>query len=189
MTIVDLIQISMKLVTQYLLIALALSLLAFASDTLSEWSIADDYEVKFSGSGAEGTFQGLRGTIIFDSSAPEQAQFNIILDATTIDTGNKTKNKHARGDSWFDVEHYPEIRFRSTQVKALSDSYQMIGMLTLHGIKKEISFPFTFTQSSDTGLFKGSFTVDREKYGIKGPLLGFLVGDDFEVNLSVPVKK
>jgi len=164
-------------------------LIAFFPATLSEWKITDEYEVRFSGSGAEGTFQGLSGTIIFDSSAPEEAKFDVSIDARTIETGNKTKNKHARGDSWFDVEQYPEISFRSSQVKPSGDGYQIIGVLTLHGVEKEISFPFTFSQNGRSGLFEGSFTVDREEFGIEGPFFGFVVGDEFEVSLKVPVKK
>ena len=35
----------------------------------------------------------------------------------------------------------------------------------------------------------GSFTVNREDFGIKGNMFGFMVGDEVNVNLKVPVKK
>ncbi|MGB3779316.1 MAG: YceI family protein [Tunicatimonas sp.] len=164
-------------------------LLSFGFAPESEWNISEDYAVRFSGSGADGTFQGLTGTIVFDPTAPEQGRFEVALDARTIDTGNKTKDKHARGDSWFDVEQYPEIRFRSSQIESSGDSYRMTGVLTLHGVEKEITFPFTFTQQGDSGTFNGTFTVDREEFGIEGPFFAFTVGDDFEVNLNVPVTR
>ncbi|MEM6841504.1 MAG: YceI family protein [Bacteroidota bacterium] len=160
----------------------------FAFTLWNTWSISNDYVVRFSGSGAEGTFRGLHGTIVFDPSAPEQAKFDVSVDATTIDTGNKTKDKHARGDNWFDVEKYPEIKFRSSRITKADEQYQMTGILTLHGTEKEIIFPFTFTESGSSGVFEGSFTVDREEFGIEGPFIGFLVGDDFEVSLKVPVQ-
>ncbi len=164
-------------------------LLSFGFAPDAAWNISEDYEVRFSGSGADGTFQGLTGTIVFDPTAPEQGRFEVVLDARTIDTGNKTKDKHARGDSWFDVEQYPEIRFRSSKIEPSGDQYQMTGVLTLHGVEKEITFPFTFTQQGDSGTFNGTFTVDREEFGIEGPFFAFTVGDDFEVNLNVPVSK
>lgn len=177
----------LKLIRTFTLI-LTTALVAFTSEH-AQWTIADNYEVQFSGSGADGTFKGLEGTINFDPDNPEQAQFDVTLDARTIETGNKTKNKHARGESWFAVEQYPQIHFRSEKIKASGEEYQMTGTLTLHGVKKEISFPFTFYQEGNTGLFEGSFTVDREEYGIEGPFFGFMVGDDFKVDLYVPVKK
>ncbi|MEM6844998.1 MAG: YceI family protein [Bacteroidota bacterium] len=155
----------------------------------SEWQIGKDYSIQFSGSGAEGTFSGLSGTIVFDPDALGQARFDVTVDASTIETGNNTKNKHARGDSWFDVEKYPNIQFRSSKVTASGNQYQMTGMLTLHGTEKEISFPFTFSQNGNSGVFEGSFTVDREEYGIEGPFISFMVGDDFTVSLKVPVQR
>lgn len=153
------------------------------------WAITDNYEVRFSGSGAEGTFRGLTGDIRFDPEALEQARFEVAVDARTIDTGNRTKNKHARGSSWFDVEQYPEIRFRSSRIERTDAGYRAVGTLTLHGVAKEISFPFTFRSSGETGVFAGTLVVDRQEFGIKGPFLGFVVGDEFEVSLRVPVRK
>ena len=164
-------------------------LLSFGFAPDDAWNISEDYEVRFSGSGADGTFRGLAGTIVFDPAAPEQGRFDVTLDARTINTGNKTKDKHARGDSWFDVEQYPEIRFRSSKIELSGDHYQMTGTLTLHGVDKEITFPFTFAQQGNTGVFNGTFTVDREAFGIDGPFFAFTVGDDFEVSLNVPVTK
>lgn len=164
-------------------------LLSFGFAPESEWDISDDYQVRFSGSGANGTFRGLTGTIIFDPAAPEQGRFEVALDARTIDTGNKVKDRHARGDSWFDVEQYPEIRFRSSQIKQLGIQYQVTGILTLHGVEKQITFPFTFSQQGNSGVFNGTFTVDREEFGIDGPFFAFTVGNDFEVNLNVPTTR
>lgn len=152
------------------------------------WSISNDYVIRFSGTGAEGTFRGLSGTIVFDPNALQEAKFDVSVDASTIETGNNTKNKHARGDNWFDVKQYPEIRFRSSQISRVGDKYQMTGTLTLHGVEKEITFPFTFSENNNSGVFEGSFTVDREEFGIEGPFISFMVGDDFEVNLKVPVQ-
>ena len=173
------------------LACLPVVILLFAGIPLAKttWNIADDYEVRFSGSGAEGTFRGLTGTIVFDPEAPEQARFDVAVDARTIDTGNNTKDKHARGDSWFDVEQYPEIKYSSSRIEPTDDGYRTTGTLTLHGVEKEISFPFTFDRSGSTGVFEGTMVVDRHDFGIKGPLLGFVVGDEFEISLRVPVEK
>ena len=165
-----------------------LNLMAFVSPSETTWGITDDYEVRFSGSGAEGTFRGLTGTLAFDPEAPEQARFDVAVDARTIDTGNKTKDKHARGESWFDVEQYPEIKYRSSHIESTDDGYRTTGLLTLHGVKKEVSFPFTFTPQGEGAVFEGGFTVDRQEFGIKGPFFGFVVGDEFTVTLRVPVQ-
>ena len=169
-------------------VGVILTLMAFVPPVETTWKITNDYEVRFSGSGAEGTFRGLTGTLIFDPKVPEQARLDVRVDARTIDTGNKTKDKHARGESWFAVEQYPEIRYRSSRVESTNDGYRTTGVLTLHGVEKEISFPFTFTPQGEGALFEGNLLVDRQEFGIKGPFLGFVVGDTFEVSLRVPVQ-
>jgi hypothetical protein len=37
-------------------------------------------------------------------------------------------------------------------------------------------------------LFEGTFSIDRKDYEIKGPLMGFAVGNEFEISLRVPVQ-
>ncbi|NEQ49988.1 MAG: YceI family protein [Leptolyngbya sp. SIO3F4] len=153
------------------------------------WAIAEGYQIRFSGSGAEGNFYGLSGTIQFDPENLAGSSFNVKLDPSTIDTGSPTKDKHARGDSWFDVEAFPEITFVSSEVRVAGTTYMAEGTLTMHGIEKSFSLPFTFTPKGDGGLFEGYFIVDRTDFQILGPVFGFLVDEKFEVNVTVPVSK
>lgn len=174
--------------TQFLALILAsATFLAFSPLYFSTWNISDDYNIRFSGRGAEGTFSGLEGTINFDPSDLSAARMDVSVDVKTISTGNNTKNKHARGDSWFDAERYPKITFRSQRFRRSGQAYEVVGNLTLHGTTKEVTIPFTFTENTDGGLFQGKFTVDRQVYGIEGPLLAFTVGDEFEIEMKVPV--
>ena len=156
---------------------------SFLLSSLQNWKISDDYSIKFSGNGAEGTFSKLTGTIVFDPQQLDQSNFDVLVDASTIDTGNKTKDKHARGSSWFDVEKYPNIGFKSSSFKRTADGYDVTGILDLHGVKKEITIPFTFSDS----VFEGKFMVNRDEFEITGPFFGFVVGDEFDVVLKVPV--
>ena len=155
----------------------------------SAWVISEDYDIRFDGTKAQGTFKGLEGTIQFDPDIPENALFDVSVEVATISTGNRTKDKHARGKDWFFAEKFPRIRFKSTSVESASTGYRLLGELDLRGVKKEVVLPFTFSGRGDVGEFIGTLKVNRQDYGIKGPFLGFLVGDDFEVFLRVPVKR
>lgn len=174
------------------LYCLCVLLFAEIAAPAQEWVIQDDYSVSFDGRGAEGTFRSLSGTIIFDPDDLSDASFDVTLDPATIDTGNNTKDKHARGDSWFHVEKYPKISFRSETIsrKASVNGYTALGKLTLHGITMEAKIDFTFQQEGENrAVFDGKMSVNREAYGIEGPWLSFTVGDDFEVKIIVPVSK
>ncbi|MBV6647438.1 MAG: YceI family protein [Cyclobacteriaceae bacterium] len=155
------------------------------------WNIMEGYEIKFSGNAANGSFSNLTGEITFYSEDLSRSKFDVEVQVATISTGNKTKDKHARGNSWFDADQYPTIRFSSEEFSALSNTgeFSVSGTLDMHGVKKEMNIPFTFFQEGDEALFKGGFTVNRKDFEILGPIIGFMVGDEFEVMLEVPVKQ
>ncbi|MEO1050544.1 MAG: YceI family protein [Bacteroidota bacterium] len=166
------------------------TLLSQATLAQTNWTITDEYTIAFSGSRAEGTFTGLEGAILFDEDNLNASRFAVYIDPATISTGNKTKDKHARGDSWLDVKKYVKIGFVSDQIQKTSEGYTAKGLLSMHGTSKEVQIDFTFIQTSENaGLFKGKMKVNREDYGIDGPLFSFVVGEEFEIDISVNVKK
>lgn len=169
-----------------------IALLGFSAYTIDaiQWQIADDYEVRFDGSGAKGTFSNLRGTVIFQPDNLADSRMDVRVDVATIDTGNKTKDKHARSADWFDAEAHPHIRFTSQSFAKTTDGYRVRGTLDLHGTERAVDIPFTFEETPTGGLFVGSFTVEREDYGITGPWLrGKFVGSEFDIDLRVPVRE
>ncbi len=180
----------MQKVLSFIGILVASSLtIALSPYYMSNWNISDDYNIRFSGRGAEGTFKGLQGTVDFDPQNLSNARMDVQVDVKTIDTGNSTKNRHAKGDSWFDAAKYPLIKFRSKRFARSSSGYVVTGDLTLHGTTKEVRIPFTFSERTNGGLFEGKFNVNREEYGIEGPLFSFTVAEEFEIELRVPVSE
>lgn len=165
------------------------STLAITVQAQTSWQIQEGYSIAFSGKKAEGTFSGLVGNINFDPQQLDLSAFEVSVEVSSIATGNKTKDKHARGKKWFGAETFPRIYFRSNRIQKTSDGYLAQGELEMHGVKKELTLPFTFTLSGDLGLFKGTMAVSRKDFGIMGNLFGFMVGETFEVKLSVPVQK
>jgi polyisoprenoid-binding protein YceI len=174
----------MKNLTILALVLTSFSFVAFTSVVLNSYEIAEDYSIKFDGRGAAGTFSGLEGEIIFDENNLDASRINVSVDATTINTGNKTQDKHARSDKWFDTENYPKITFKSNKFEKTAAGYNVIGMFEVHGFKKSETIPFTFKDN----IFEGNLTINRQEYGIEGPFFAFTVSDEFEVNLRVPVK-
>lgn len=172
---------------------LASTLVLFLSTTAlgqTSWKISEDPIIKFSGAGAEGTFSGLAGTIKFDPQDLTNSRFEVSVDPASIATGNKTKDKHARGKSWFDVARYTRIEFVSSYIKLQENGFVADGVLSMHGTSKEIPITFTFTESEvGSATFEGRLTVNRQDFEIKGPLLSFMVGDEFVIDLIVPVTK
>lgn len=174
----------MKNLSLFAILFVSFSFVGFTSIALTSYEIAEDYSIKFDGRGATGTFSGLEGEIDFDENNLAAARINVSLDAATISTGNKTQDKHARGDKWFDVANYPKITFSSEKFEKTDNGYNVTGMFEIHGFKKSETIPFTFKDN----VFEGNMIINRREYGIEGPFFAFAVSDEFELSLRVPVK-
>ena len=55
--------------------------------------------------------------------------------------------------------------------------------------QKKVKIPFSFIEDGNSGLFEGKITIDRTDFKVLGPFFGFFVGDEFEVDIKVPVNK
>ncbi len=173
-----------------ILLILVLSFLVYSFTILGlNWNLDPNYSIKFAGKKAEGTFSGLSGKIIFDKSELNQAKFEVSVKVNTIKTGNGTKDKHAQDESWLDASNFPNIKFNSTSFIKKGDKYIVTGTLELHGTKKEVMIPFVYTEDGNKAIFEGSFKLNRKDYGIKGNFMGFLVGEEFDISLKIPVSK
>lgn len=151
-----------------------------------ELNITDQYRIEFSSENPSGSFSGLSGNIRFDENDLEASSFDVEVEANTINTGNGLKNKHAMGKGYFDVEQFPKIKFHSSKVSKTELGFEMIGILNLKGIEKEISFPFTYGPAEEfETVFKGNFEVDRLDFEIGGK--GEKPSKTLLVELFVPV--
>jgi len=175
----------MRLLPTASLLAISLFCMSFGYYSLNTYEISEDYAIKFSTRGVEGTFSDLNGSIAFDASNLATSSFDVAVATSTIETGNNTQNKHARGDNWLDAEAFPSISFKSSAFAKTPKGYSVSGDLTIHGVTQKVSIPFTFKNK----VFEGAISVPREAFGIDGPFLfGSMVGDEVEVSLRVPVQ-
>lgn len=169
-----------------LLLILLLFASAFSVVYLQQWEIGTDYTVRFSGKYAHGVFRKLQGDVVFKEDELDMSRFDVTIDVNSIETGNKLKNKHAKGTHWFDAAKYPFIHFVSTSIIKTDTGYVASGELELHGIKKPLNIPFRFEKAGDSALFRGRFKIDRGEFGI-GESKG-KASDSTEVEVVVPVK-
>lgn len=113
------------------------------------------------------------------------ASVDVQIQVASIKTGNWLKNRHARGDSWLDAKQYPTIVFTSQEFAKTDSGYEVTGTLSMHGVQKQLTMPFTFADN----VFTTSFTVDRRDYNIGGTSgMASSVGYELAIDISVPVR-
>ncbi len=87
-----------------------------------------------------GKFVKFDGKIDINREHPENSSVVARIDVRSIDTGIAKRDNHLRSLEFFNVEKYPEITFKSRNVKRTGqESGDIVGDLTMHGVTKPIT--------------------------------------------------
>lgn len=172
--------------TNAILLIVLLTVLSSFTYFISKWNIEEGFKIHFKGNSVEGNFEKFTGEIFFDENELADSNFSLVIEVESIATGNWLKNSHAKNEKWFDADRYPKITFKSNQFLKTGNGYTVQGILTMHGIQKEITIPFTFSNH----IFKGVFSVNRMDYKI-GNLEGMSkkVSNEIKIDFAVPVTR
>lgn len=147
-----------------------------------------EFTVKHFGFNTKGILSGLKGEIKFDDKNPTNAEFDIMLDPSTIRTGIDLRDEHLRGGEFFEVSKFPLIKFTSSKITkdATNGTLTIHGLLTMKGHIQEISFPFTADATTTGYRFNGSFQVSRKDFGIGS---SSVISEAVAITLSVTASK
>jgi len=128
----------------------------------------------------EGRFNEVAGEVSVESNALTAAKATI--QATSVDTHVGKRDDHLRSPDFFDVQKYPTITFESTKV----EKNQITGKFTMHGVTKEITFPFVLKGpiqdpwGNSRLAVTAETSLNRADYGMK-PFPG--VGDEVKIKI------
>lgn len=146
-----------------------------------------------------GGFDKLSGTLEFDPKNPQASSVNATIEAASINTGVGDRDNHLRSADFLDVENYPTITFKSTNVKVTGDdSADVTGDLTIRGVTRPVTLKVEFLgESSGMGTeragFEATTKINREEFGLTWNVAletgGVLVGKDITLNIDAQVIK
>src|SRR5881227_1466177 len=128
------------------------SITAFVVASLSSAALAKE-TYKFDASGStigfsvhqflgttQGKFTKFNGKIDVNREHPENSSVTARIDVRSIDTQIKKRDDHLRSAEFFNVEKFPQMRFKSRSVKQTGpQSGDILGDLTIHGVTKPIT--------------------------------------------------
>ncbi|WP_196888929.1 YceI family protein [Aureivirga sp. CE67] len=121
----------------------------------------------------EGNFSEISGEIITEIGTLVKIDF--CLNASSINTENKKRDKHLKNQDFFEVEKYPNICFTSTSIIKQENSYLVKGNLTIKNITKQIEILVSF--DGKTLENTDDFILKRYDFGV-GSKGGFMVGKE-----------
>jgi polyisoprenoid-binding protein YceI len=113
----------------------------------------------------KGTFTGLRGEAHIDPTGEVRGQ--LVVDASSVETGNKKRDNHLRSDDFFAVDKHPEITFELNGIVPGSDQHQLNGTLDIIGNSRPLDLAAEVQDQDESGLtLHAHTTVDRSQWGV-----------------------
>jgi polyisoprenoid-binding protein YceI len=114
----------------------------------------------------KGHFERIEGWLEID----DQAEWHMVLmiDADSLDTGNARRDKHLRSAAFFNVEHHPTVRFRSTGVTDRGDGrLDVEGELEAAGERVPMQLEVKLDRTGDGLELDTTATVDQRDLGMR----------------------
>ena len=121
----------------------------------------------------KGRFQRLDGWLEVDDD--DQWRMELTLDAHSLDTGNRRRDRHLRSADFFDVEHNPEMRFRSSSVNDHGGGRLHVeGELEAAGERARLQVDVTVRRADGPLALDAAATVDQRQLGMTFSPLGMV---------------
>ena len=142
-----------------------------------------------------GRFNDVEGTISYDENDITKIQAQVTINTTSYTSNNTAGEDAVKSQVFLDVRTYPQMTFSSTRVEKQDDQLIMIGDLNLHGVTKEIQFPFTLLKpfkdptGTTTIAAHAALVINRQDFGItfsrKLPNGKEFIGNEVTIELNV----
>ena len=137
----------------------------------------------------EGTINGMKGTVQWTENLVKSS-FNVCINPATIFTDNEERDEHLKNEDFFNVSKYAEICFVSRSIVKDGANYKAIGRLTILGVSKEVSIPFSLSQKENKTILTGTLEINRFDFGLAAEsyTTSIMVDDKAEVEIICVLK-
>ncbi|HEY6077293.1 MAG TPA: YceI family protein [Polyangiaceae bacterium] len=147
-----------------------------------------------------GRFTKYSGAVQLDESDFTRSSVEASIDAASIDTGTEQRDAHLRSADFFDVEKFPELKFKSTGIVKVDDTnYRVTGALTIRDVTREVSLEVEYggrtkdPWGNERVGFVAKTSLERKDFGLGWNQLleagGVVVGDRVDIELELEAVK
>lgn len=144
---------------------------------------------------AYGAFGKISGNIQFNVNKPELSSIEVVVDTSSVNTLNDKRDEHLRSPDFFNVEQFPQAKFKSTSWEHIEENrYRIKGTLTLLGVDKPIEFEARLVgagkgrNNEDRLGFEAVFTIKRSDFGMT-KYLPSQIGDEVSITVGIEAEK
>lgn len=114
----------------------------------------------------KGTIDDISASIQFNSEDLTKSVITGSANVEALTTGNNGRDKHLKSDDYFDVEHFPTMKFTSTSISADGLNFTAKGTLTIKDVTKDVAFTVTIEGGSmifEATIYSSDFGISIKK--------------------------
>ncbi len=133
-------------------------------------------------------FPRLWGSIHIEHQRADAVALDVTLDAKAITAGDESMARRLKGESFFDAERYPTVRFQGWKMARTGEATANIsGQLTARGVTKPVTLAVTFSQpiariaGNQPVQIDGQTVINRRDFGMTA--YAFVVGRDVTIRI------
>jgi polyisoprenoid-binding protein YceI len=139
-------------------------------------------------------------TIGIDFEQPSLSSVEVVIDAASLETGTTERDNHVRSAEFLDVRAFPEIRFKSSEVRTIGHGhYKVAGDLTIRDVTRAVTLeveehaPGQSRAEADSLSFTAHATIDRQAFGLHWnqdlDVGGIVVGDKIDLRIILEARR
>lgn len=147
-----------------------------------------------------GQFTRWTGTVQAPDGDFTKGSVEVVVDASSIDTGVADRDAHLKSADFFDVAQFPEITFKASRFDPVGDGEaKLTGALTIKGVTRDVVLKVDqYGQArdpwgNDRAAFSAKTSIDRRDFGLTWNQAletgGVVVGDKVEMEIEIEAVK
>lgn len=123
-------------------------------------------------SSVHGRFTDFQARIEVDEE-PEKSSVEAVIQAASIQTGNRIRDAHLRSEDFLNVERHPQLTYRSHAIEpAGTDRWTVHGWLAMHGVVRDVTLHLTYLGygpdpwGGTRAAFRATAELKREEFAM-----------------------
>jgi len=153
------------------LAAMSLAAAAPAVAAPSTWVVDPGSKLTFQGAmngqAFNGTFKRWSAQIVFDPKALAASKAVVTVNVASGVTGDADRDQALPTDDWLAASKFAQAAFATRDFRDLGGGkYVADGDLTIRGVKRPVTLPFTLVINGDTARMNGAIVLNRTAFGV-----------------------
>lgn len=137
----------------------------------AEWTVQPGSSLGFAasmnGEQFNGTFRRWTAQIRFDPDNLSASKVDVAIDMTSAVTGNADRDAALPDTPWFAAARFRQATFHAEHFRKLgANRYAADGVLTLRGVAKPLTLPFTLAITGANARMTAQVGVNRLAFGV-----------------------